>query len=275
MLCVASANLHLYTTTTGSTSIEVSLTHPIDQIDQYRDGLPPKFDLHYIHSQFGHQLTSAHATFALQSNLQLKLFLAQFDLGTPVSVACLLFQIQIRQLIEVNYTVNFTSNSTTILSKYSRNTHTMASQTTSLTASGPASILPGFNTLPAEGVYSTQLELPEAMQSWAKPRGYALVISCSKLVRNNRKKVYYSCDLCKTPPSADRSRTRKTSSEFQFSILTTEIGEQLGWELNHRPEPKFSIHNDTPNLLPAACPSHRQMSSTTQDTVNQLIRAGK
>ena len=50
--------------------------------------------------------------------------------------------------------------------------------------------------LPPLATYPSREALFEAIQSWAKARGYALTIASSKRVRNGRQKVYYACDRC-------------------------------------------------------------------------------
>jgi hypothetical protein len=48
--------------------------------------------------------------------------------------------------------------------------------------------------LPPEAVYTSKEALFEAIQSWAKPRGYAFATTRSKRLPDQRQKVYYACD---------------------------------------------------------------------------------
>jgi hypothetical protein len=48
--------------------------------------------------------------------------------------------------------------------------------------------------LPPLATYPSREALLEAIQSWAKARGYAFTVGKSKRVRDGRQKVYYACD---------------------------------------------------------------------------------
>ena len=48
--------------------------------------------------------------------------------------------------------------------------------------------------LPPLAIYPSKEALFEAIQSWAKARGYAFTIGKSKRLNNQRQKVYYACD---------------------------------------------------------------------------------
>src|ERR1700716_1801304 len=48
--------------------------------------------------------------------------------------------------------------------------------------------------LPPLATYPSREALFEAIQSWAKARGYAFTVGKSKRVRDGRQKVYYACD---------------------------------------------------------------------------------
>jgi hypothetical protein len=120
--------------------------------------------------------------------------------------------------------------------------------------------------LPPLAVYQSKQALFEAIQAWAKPRGYAFTTSKSKRIGEGRQKVYFACDRYK-PVRIEAPRIRKTQSRTTgcpFSILAVELGEQQGWELKHRPEYKFSTHNHAPSPSPSAHPSHRQMPAQDQ-----------
>ena len=79
--------------------------------------------------------------------------------------------------------------------------------------------------LPPQALYPSREALFEAIQSWAKPRGYAFITRKSKKLESGRIKVYYTCDRCKQPPSAT-SRIRNTQScriGCLFSVLASEL----------------------------------------------------
>ena len=79
-------------------------------------------------------------------------------------------------------------------------------------------------------------------------------------------------------PSLVREHTRSTIScgiGCSFSVIACELPWHQGWELKHRPEYKFSIHNHAPSPHPGAHPSYRRMPSQTQAITQVLFNAGK
>jgi hypothetical protein len=129
--------------------------------------------------------------------------------------------------------------------------------------------------LPPLAIYPTKEALFEAIQSWSKLRGYAFTVTRS-LKKKERQKVYYSCDRCPPPPPArdDRIRdtqTRGTGCLFSIIALENALGE---WEVKYRPEAQYNTHNHLPSLRPSAHPSHRQLSTTTKNTIKTFFQAG-
>jgi hypothetical protein len=86
----------------------------------------------------------------------------------------------------------------------------------------------------------------EAIQSWAKSRGYAFSVGKSKKQADGRRKVYYACD--RNPLLRSHiQRVRETQScgtRCLFSILALETL-SLGWEIRYRPESLALIHITT------------------------------
>jgi hypothetical protein len=133
-------------------------------------------------------------------------------------------------------------------------------------------------TLPPLAVYPSRDALFEAIQGWAKPRGYAFTIGKSKRLESRRQKVYYACDRCyqARPRSTERSRsTQSRGTGCLFSVLAVELSNSLGWEVKYRPEAKYNIHNHPPSQSPAAHPSHRHLSTQAQSIAQNLFSAGK
>ena len=131
--------------------------------------------------------------------------------------------------------------------------------------------------LPPEATYHSKEALFEAIQSWAKPRGYAFTISRSTRLTNGRQKVTYACDRCPPRPKPQTEHIRNTQSRGTtclFSILAVETL-NLGWEVRYRHENRFNTHNHPPSLGPAAHPSHRMLQATAQNTARNLFSAGK
>jgi hypothetical protein len=129
--------------------------------------------------------------------------------------------------------------------------------------------------LPPLATYPSREALFEAIQNWAKARGYAFTVGKSKRVPDGRQKVYYACDrhsLLKPHTGRVRS-TQSRGSGCLFSILALETP-SLGWEVRYRPESKFNTHNHPPSQGPAAHPSHRRLPITVQNTAQRLFSAG-
>ena len=145
-------------------------------------------------------------------------------------------------------------------------------------APNPATAIPhNPMPLPLEAQYPSKEALFEAIQAWAKPYGYAFTTGKSKKKKNSCTKVYYACDRCRPIPS-NIARIRQTQSRGTgclFSVIAYKRLEQQGWELKHRPEYKYSIHNHAPRSHPAAHPSHRHISSQDQDLNQKLYNASK
>ena len=60
---------------------------------------------------------------------------------------------------------------------------------------------------PPVATYHSKEALFEAIQSWAKPRGYAFSITRSIRMRHGRQKVFYSCD--RHPPIRTEPRIER------------------------------------------------------------------
>jgi hypothetical protein len=143
-----------------------------------------------------------------------------------------------------------------------------------------ASVMP----LPPEAIYTSCDELYTAIQAHAKQYNYAFVRRKSRKINQYpRRKVVYSCDRCKPPPTEFQSATtgqarkRRTSSRRTgclFSINAIQINETL-WELRHRPDQKFAIHNHPPSYSWTSHPSHRRLDNHTKQKIHQFQNAGK
>ena len=77
--------------------------------------------------------------------------------------------------------------------------------------------------LPPEGQYSSRQTLYEAIQAWARPRGYAFTTGKSRHMEGSgRWRVQYACDRFYQPPSKHITRVRQTLSRgigCLFSVL--------------------------------------------------------
>ena len=130
--------------------------------------------------------------------------------------------------------------------------------------------------LPPEATYPIKEALFEAIQSWAKLRGYTFITGKSKRLESRRQKVYYTYDhrAQALPLNPERIRdTRSRRTGCNFSIVSIEIP-GLGWEVRYRPEAKYNSHNHPPSQSPAVYPSYQYLSVTAQNTVQQLHSAG-
>jgi hypothetical protein len=130
--------------------------------------------------------------------------------------------------------------------------------------------------LPPLASYPSKQALFEAIQSWAKPRGYAFSISRSTRVKSGLQRLTYACDRWPTvrPPVQGIRRTQTRGTGCLFSILAVELSNSLGWELRYRTEARYNTHNHPPSQSPAAHPSHRHLSIQALATSKNLFLAG-
>ena len=131
--------------------------------------------------------------------------------------------------------------------------------------------------LPPLAIYPSREALFEAIQSWAKLRGYAFTVGKSKRLADQRQKVYYACDRCPSIRQPHTERVRETQSRGSgclFSVLALETLSS-NWEVRYRPEARFNTHNHPPSQSPAAHPSHRRLPVEAQNTAQNLFSAGK
>ncbi|KJZ68508.1 hypothetical protein HIM_12100 [Hirsutella minnesotensis 3608] len=95
----------------------------------------------------------------------------------------------------------------------------------------------GEDVLPPEGIHETRESLLAAINSWAKPRGYAFTTGKSTKTANGRVKVTYACDRHKAPPSPRIDRIRQTSSRrtgCKFSVLAKQSRDGGSWVLTYQ-----------------------------------------
>lgn len=130
--------------------------------------------------------------------------------------------------------------------------------------------------LPPEATYSSREALYEAINSWAKPRGYAFVTGRSRTEKTGRITVVYTCDRFRRPPSASISRQRQTTSRStccQFSVLAKESLDHTSWSVKHRPDEQFASHNHEPSQHETAHPAHRILSESDKAMISSLTDA--
>jgi hypothetical protein len=142
---------------------------------------------------------------------------------------------------------------------------------------GNAPDAPPMLSLPPLATYPSREALFEAIQGWAKSRGYAFITGKSKKLESGRSKVYYACDRRATIRNIAMNRVRETQNRGSgclFSIVGIEVL-GLGWEIRYRPESKFNSHNHLPSQHPAAHSIYRHLSIQSQNIAQQLFSASK
>ncbi|KAL9570411.1 hypothetical protein ACKAV7_005419 [Fusarium commune] len=129
--------------------------------------------------------------------------------------------------------------------------------------------------LPPEGQYESREKVREAINAWARPRGYAFSIQRSR-TDNGRGEVVFSCDRgAGRIPSLSTSReTKSRRNGCLFSVTAKEERHTGIWHLKHRQGLQFRVHNHEPSLDPTAHPVHRQLSTQTASLVHSLSDAG-
>ncbi|KAG6990012.1 PKS-NRPS hybrid synthetase [Fusarium oxysporum f. sp. conglutinans] len=130
--------------------------------------------------------------------------------------------------------------------------------------------------LPPEGTYSSREQVREAINDWARPRGYAFSISKSRTYANGKRECVFSCDrgAGRTPSLSGSRETSTRRTGCLFSVLAKEDRITGNWLLKHRQGTQFHTHNHEPSLHPTAHPSHRQLSREDQLKVQNLSNAG-
>jgi hypothetical protein len=143
--------------------------------------------------------------------------------------------------------------------------------------------VPSSMPLPPEAVYSSKDELYASIQAWAAQHHFAFRIERSKRINNgSRTRILYSCDRAgPLPPTnhpqnrvQDRKRhttTRKTGC--QFLIVAVERADTQ-WELRHRPDTEYSIHNHPPSQTISSHPAHRKLAQAEVNQARSLHNAG-
>lgn len=131
--------------------------------------------------------------------------------------------------------------------------------------------------LPPEGIFSSREALLAAINSWAKPRGYAFTTGKSTKTANGRVKVIYACDRNKQPPSSSVERVRRTSSRrtgCKFSVIAKESRDGSIWTLSYRLDQECAKHNHPPSEHPSAHPAYRRFEEQDVVTVSNLAKSG-
>jgi hypothetical protein len=131
--------------------------------------------------------------------------------------------------------------------------------------------------LPPEGVYDTREAVLAAINSWAKPRGYAFTTGRSTKTSNGRVKVVFACDRNKQPPNTSVERKRLTCSRrigCEFPVSAKESSDRASWVLSHRPDRKFALHNHPPSGNPSSHPIHRQLKEDDIQIISSLTASG-
>jgi MULE transposase domain len=131
--------------------------------------------------------------------------------------------------------------------------------------------------LPPESTYESRESLLAAINSWAKPRGYAFTTGKSSKTPNGRIKVVFACDRRALPPSTPVERKRHTSSRgtgCKFSVLAKQSLDGNTWVLSHRQDKEFALHNHPPSQDASAHPVHRQFEERDIATISSLTVAG-
>jgi hypothetical protein len=137
--------------------------------------------------------------------------------------------------------------------------------------------------LPPEATYSSKALLFDAIQAFAKNHNYAFRTGRSKQVSKTRYKVFYDCDRggpvppLEHPRNRPRARINNTTTRKTgclFSIVAVEI-DANHWELRHRPDPKFAVHNHLPSHSIISHSVHRKLPSQELQEVQRLFKAGK
>lgn len=137
---------------------------------------------------------------------------------------------------------------------------------------------------PPQAIYNSKAELYASIQAWAAHYHYAFSIGRStKINKTSRTSITYCCDRNGPPPPENhphnrphariqRTASRKTGCKFSVTAVEHADGQ---WDLRHRPNAEYNVHNHPPSQAVSSHPSHRKLA---QDAINQarsLYNAGK
>jgi hypothetical protein len=139
--------------------------------------------------------------------------------------------------------------------------------------------------LPPEDFYTTEDELFNAIQAWAKQHKYAFRILRSKPIGKSRKKITYSCTRCGDKPVMNRpendprrprdrirsTRTMKTGCEF--SVCGVQVDDHH-WDLRHRLDAKFGIHNHPQSHSALEHITHQRLDQAQVEKAHELHSLG-
>ena len=90
--------------------------------------------------------------------------------------------------------------------------------------------------LPPEGIYNSRESLLKAINSWAKPRGYAFTTGKSLKTPSGRVKVIFAYDRNGLPLSVSIERKCHIYSQgidYKFLVLTKESLDRTSWVLSY------------------------------------------
>ena len=139
--------------------------------------------------------------------------------------------------------------------------------------------------LPPEDFYTTKKELFSAIQDWSKGYNYAFRRRRRKKLTDTREKVYYECtcggprpimDRPKNDPRRPQDRIRSTSSKktgCEFSVCGVQV-DSHHWEVRHRPDAKFGVHNHPQSSSALEHAVHRRLNPAQIEKARELHSIG-
>jgi hypothetical protein len=139
--------------------------------------------------------------------------------------------------------------------------------------------------LPPQDFYTTKDELFNAIQAWAKEHKYAFRIGRSTSISDSWKKYTYFCTRCgeqpimdrpKNDPQRPRNRIRSTSTKktgCKFSVCGVQVDDHH-WEVRHRPDAKFGLHNYPQSYSALEHIAHRRPNKVQAEKARELHNIG-
>jgi hypothetical protein len=131
--------------------------------------------------------------------------------------------------------------------------------------------------LPPESDYDSRKAVFDHINSWARPRGYAIITGRSSKTSNRRVKVTFTCDKNKALPSTLANQIHRIASqqtECLFSVIAKESLDRTIWTLRHCPDQKFSKHNHLLTTEAAVYQAHSQLPDEDITIIANLTIAG-
>lgn len=145
-------------------------------------------------------------------------------------------------------------------------------------AETPSTVMP----LPSEATYTSLEDLETSINAHARQYNFAFTKGRSSSAnKSGRRVITFYCDRYGSPPAATaashtgQARKRQTSSRktgCHFSINAKKLFNDV-WELCHRTDLKFSVHNHGPSYSATSHPNNHHVAPEIYKMIGEFVEA--